>query len=191
MSDLAADPAGDLNRYRDYLLLLARTQLPPRLQAKLGASDLVQQTLLEAHRDRDHLCGTTSGEVAGWLRQILAHNLANAARDFDRHKRDVGRERSLERSLADSSARLEAWLADGGATPGEQAERNEQLLQLAGALMGLPEAQREVVELRYLRNCSLKEIAGHLGKTPAAVAGLLHRGMSQLREHLSRRTQPE
>jgi RNA polymerase sigma-70 factor (ECF subfamily) len=186
MSDARVGPAGDLHRYRDYLLLLARAQLPPRLQAKLDASDIVNQTLLEAHRDRDRLRGTTGLEVAAWLRQILAHNLANAARDLDRQKRDVGRERSLERMLEASSARLEACLSDGGLAPPEQAERNEQVLHLAVALMRLPESQRQVVELRYLQGWTLKAIAEHLEKSTSAVAGLLHRGMSQLRADLAR-----
>jgi RNA polymerase sigma-70 factor (ECF subfamily) len=172
----------DLDRYRDYLLLLARSQLSPRLRSKLDPSDLVQQTLLEAHRDRAGFTGESGAQVAAWLRQILARNLANAARDFDRQKRDVNREQSLERSLEASSARLEAWLADGRASPPEQAERNELLLRLAAALMRLPDAQREVVELRYMQGWPLKDVAEHLGKTTPAVAGLLHRGLSQLRE---------
>src|SRR4051812_23796972 len=94
----------DLARYRDYLQLLARAQLDPRLRPRLDASDAVQQTLLEAHRCAGQFRGTTSGEVAAWLRQILARNLANAARDLGRQKRDVAREQSLEASLDASSA---------------------------------------------------------------------------------------
>src|SRR5437660_8973435 len=110
--DAAADePAMALERFRDYLRLLARLQLDPRLQGKLDASDLVQQTLLKAHQARGQFRGRTFAEQAAWLRQILANTLANAVRDLARAKRDVGRERSLEDGLADSSARLEAWLA--------------------------------------------------------------------------------
>jgi RNA polymerase sigma-70 factor (ECF subfamily) len=171
----------DLPRYRDYLLLLARAQLDPRLRPKLGASDVVQLTLLEAHRCAGQFRGTTSGEVAAWLRQILARNLANAARDLGRRKRDVGREQSLEQMIEASSARLEAWLAGPASSPGEVAERNEEVLRLATALAALPEPQREAVELRHLRGWSLNDIAGHMHRTPAAVAGLLHRGMTALR----------
>jgi RNA polymerase sigma-70 factor (ECF subfamily) len=173
-----------LARFRDYLLLLARAQLDPRLRPKLEASDVVQQTLLEAHRNAAQFRGTTSGELAAWLRQSLARNLANAARDLRRDKRDVGREQSLEQAVEVSSARLEAWLAADQSAPGEALERNEQVLRLAGALAQLPEPQRRAVELRHLQGWSLNDIAEHLQRTPAAVAGLLHRGLSRLRELL-------
>ena len=172
-----------LDRYRDYLLLLARGQLPPRLQPKLDPSDVVQQTLLEAHRDLDQFDGN-SGELAAWLRTILAHNLANATRDFDRKKRDVRRERSLQQSIDLSSARLDRCLADSQQSPAQQIERKEQLLILSSALIELPEPQRQVIELRYLHGLVLKEIAERLDKTTRSVAGLLFRGMSRLRKHL-------
>lgn len=181
MADASPEPDDELTRYRGYLLLLARNQVPPHLQAKLDPSDVVQQTLLEAHRDREQFRGSAA-ELAGWLRRILARNLANLARDFDRQKRDGRREQSLEHVLEASSARLEAWLADDRASPSEHAERAERLLALAAALLALPEAQRQVVELRYLRGWSLKALAEHLARSESATAGLLHRGMRHLRE---------
>jgi RNA polymerase sigma-70 factor (ECF subfamily) len=171
----------DLTRFRDYLRLLARAQLGPRLQAKLDPSDVVQQTLLEAHRDLAQFRGTTSGELAAWLRRILARNLANAARDLGRDKRDVSREQSLQALIEASSARLEAWLAADGPSPSESAGRHEQAARLAAALATLPEPQRLAVELRHLHGWTLNDIAEHLEKSPAAVAGLLHRGLERLR----------
>jgi RNA polymerase sigma-70 factor (ECF subfamily) len=186
MAEAHTEDRPDLERFRSYLLLLARTQLNPRLQAKLGASDVVQQTLLEAYRDAGQFHGQASAQLAAWLRQILARNLANVARDLDRDKRDIHREQSLERALEASSARLEVWLADGQSSPSARAERNEQLLDLSEALTALPEAQREVVELRYLKGWAIKDIAAQLGKSASATAGLLHRGMTQLRDHLNK-----
>src|SRR5262245_45101132 len=108
----AADPGRDLRLqpHRDYLALLARAQLDPRWQAKVSPSDLVQQSLLEAHRDADQFRGTTDAELRAWLRRILARNLANVARDLTRQRRDARAERPLAEALAGSSARLEAWL---------------------------------------------------------------------------------
>jgi RNA polymerase sigma-70 factor (ECF subfamily) len=173
-----------LDDYRDYLLLLARDRLSPRVRGRLDPSDVVQQTLLEAHRDAAQFRGHTCAEQAAWLRQVLARNLANAARDHTRDRRDVGRERSLQASLDESSAKLEAFLAADQSSPSQWADRGEQLVRLAAALAALPDGQREAVELRHLHGWPLAEIAGHLGRTPAAVAGLLHRGLAQLRSVL-------
>jgi RNA polymerase sigma-70 factor (ECF subfamily) len=177
-------PGLALERFRDYLRLLARLQIDARLQGKLDASDLVQQTLLKAHQARDQFRGHSVAEQAAWLRQILARTLANAVRDLARAKRDITLERSLEAALQDSSARLEAWLVSNEAPPSQQAERNEQLLQLADKLASLPEVQREVLLLRHCQGWSLADIGQHLGRSRAAVASLLRRGLKQLREHM-------
>jgi RNA polymerase sigma-70 factor, ECF subfamily len=184
MARAAEEPGVVLERFRAYLHLLARLQLDPRLQGKLDASDLVQQTLLKAHQALGQFRGQTTAEQAAWLRQILAHTLANAVRDLARAKRDVALERSLEASLGESSSRLEAMLAADQSSPSERAVRNEQLLQLTEALAGLPEPMREVLVLRHCQGWSLGEISAHLGRSRAAVASLLRRGLKQLREHL-------
>jgi RNA polymerase sigma-70 factor (ECF subfamily) len=173
-----------LERFRDYLRLLARVQLDPRLQAKVDPSDVVQQTLGEAYEKRDQFQGNSAAELAAWLRQMLAHNLADALRAFTQQKRDVGRECSLEEALRASSVRLEGWLADDQPSPGEQVERQERALRLAGALAGLPEAQREALVLQYWHGLTLAEIRRRLNRTPAAVAGLRKRGLQGLRRIL-------
>jgi RNA polymerase sigma-70 factor (ECF subfamily) len=167
--------------FRDYLLVLARMQLGPAARNKLEASDMVQQTLLEACRKRDQFRGHCAAEMAGWLRQLLAFNLADAARAAGRVKRDVARERSLEAALDQSSARLGAWLAADQSSPSERAECHELAARLAGVLTQVPEAQRQALLLRYCQDCSVEEISRRLDRTPAAVAGLLKRGLRQLR----------
>jgi RNA polymerase sigma-70 factor (ECF subfamily) len=184
MDSASADGDRDLERFRSYLLLLARVRLDPMVRAKVGASDIVQQTLLAAHRDLDQFRGRTVSEQAAWLRQILAHHLANVLRDLRRDKRDVAREQPLQAALDESASRLEAWLAAEQSSPSQQAERHERAVRLAEALATLPENQREAVVLRHWHNCSLVEIAERLGCTTAAVTGLLHRGLRNLRKQL-------
>jgi RNA polymerase sigma-70 factor, ECF subfamily len=187
MAEAATGRGASLERYRDYLRLLARLQLPAHLRGKLDASDVVQQTLLKAYQALDQLRGQTDAEQAAWLRQILANTMANTIRDFGRECRDAALERSLEASLADSSARLEGWLAAQQSSPSEQAQRNEQLLRLTHALAGLPDDQREALLLRHFQGLSVSDIGVQLGRSRAAVASLLRRGLQQLREVLHER----
>ncbi len=181
------EPRGKpLERYRDYLRLLARMQLDPRLQAKLDPSDIVQETLLKAHEKRDQFHGQSDAELAGWLRTILANTLAEAARKYSAGTRDVNREQSLEKVLEESSARLERWMVPDQSGPEQQADRQEQLLQLAEALARLPEDQRRAVELRHLKGCALAEVAEQMGRSKDAGAKLLYRGVKALRQLLQK-----
>jgi RNA polymerase sigma-70 factor, ECF subfamily len=179
-----ADDRQPLERFRSYLLLLARRQLQGRAPARLDASDLVQQTLLEAHRQGEHFRGSTDAERAAWLRQILAHNLADADRALHRDKRDVGRERSLEAALTHSSAELAGFLAADQSSPSRHEARQEEALRVADALAELPESQREALVLQYWHGLTLAQIGERMERTPVAVAGLLKRGLQRLRELL-------
>ena len=106
-------------------------------------------------------------------------------RDLGRPKRDVARERSLEAALDESSAHLDQWLAAEQSSPSDQAQRHELSIQLAAELEALPEAQREAVVLHYWQSWSLPRIAEHLGRSPAAVAGLVQRGLRTLRRQIN------
>lgn len=169
-----------LERYREYLLLLARTQLGDRFRGKIDASDVVQQALLEAHQKSEQFLGEDP-QFLPWLRKLLACTLADAIRTLTRAKRDPERERSLAAALDESSERLGFVLAADQTSPSQQAVRNEDLARLADALATLPEAQRAALVLRYGQGASVAEIADQLDRTRVAVAGLLKRGSQQLR----------
>jgi RNA polymerase sigma-70 factor (ECF subfamily) len=166
--------------YRSYLLLLARMQLQDRARGKLEASDMVQQTMLEAHIKRRQFSGDEDG-FAAWLRAALANNIRDALRGQHRQKRDIGRERSLEEQIDQSSLRLANCLAADQSSPSRQLIRCEELLRLSDSLLALSEMQREAIVLHHLQGLTLAETAIALGKTDAAVVGLLHRGLKQLR----------
>jgi RNA polymerase sigma-70 factor (ECF subfamily) len=171
-----------LARFREYLALLARVQLPPRLRSKLDASDIVQQTLLKATQNLAQFRGHTDGEWAAWLRGILTNTLVDAVRQFKGPKHDVRLERSLEAAIADSSARLEALLTGSATSPSQQLLKEEQLLRLAAALGELPEYQRVALEMHYLQGCTVVEVATQMTRSERSVAGLVRRGLQRLRE---------
>ncbi len=179
MNDDAPIDGQPLEDHREFLCYLARVQIDPRLQGKLDAEGIVQETLLRAHKARDQFRGETCGDMKAWLRAIFMHVL------FDEIA-SVPPEHSLDAAIADSSVRLKAFLEADGTSPSEQAMRNERALLLEAALAKLPERQREAVVLKHIHGWSLAEISTHLAANSSAVAGLLHRGLTKLGDLLPR-----
>ena len=172
----------ELGRYRSFLRLKAMG-IAPQYRSKLEASDLVQQTLMEAHQKIDQFRGQTEPEMAKWLSRMLAHNITDAVRALRRKKRDVARERSLEYQ-ANSSMRGADWLPAEQSSPSLGAQRAEQMVELSEAISKLPVAQQEVIILHHLQGQSLAQVAAHMDRSPSAVAGLLYRGLKALRKTL-------
>jgi RNA polymerase sigma-70 factor (ECF subfamily) len=172
----------DLNQYRGYLRALAHIELGRRLQGKVDPSDIVQQSLLEAHQDLAALKGRTEAELVAWLRTILTRNLLNTARDFDAQKRDIRRERSMAQQVEDSSVRLDRFLASEQTSPSQKVVRAEDAERLATALAALPDDQRTAVILKHFHDWSLAEIAENMDRSTLSVAGLLKRGLKKLRQ---------
>src|SRR5262245_45799885 len=140
-----------LGSFRNYLKLLARTGIDASLRGKADPSDLVQETLLKAHERFVQFRGRTEAELAAWLRQILARQLTDLARRYrTAEARRVGRERSLEDVLGESSAALGNLLAGAGPSPSQSAERRELSVVLADALADLSDDHREVIILRSI-----------------------------------------
>ena len=171
-----------LEMYRNYLTLLVRLQIDRRLQGKVDPADVVQETFLEAHRDFGQFRGHSEGELAAWLRQVLATNLANVARRYlGTQGRDVRLERELAVELDRSSRVLDQGLAARDSSPSRQAARREQAVILADGLNRLPPDYREVIILRHLEGLTFPEVAGRMGRSLDSVKKLWARGLAQLR----------
>jgi RNA polymerase sigma-70 factor (ECF subfamily) len=171
-----------LEHYRRYLKLLARLGIDRRLQGKLDASDLVQETFMEAHRDFPQFRGTTEAELLAWLRQILVGNLGNQVRRYLGTKgRDVRLERELAVEVDVSSRLLERGLLAPQSSPSQQAARREQAVLLADVLGQLPDDYREVIILRHLAGLPFAEVADRLGRSTDSVKKLWARALARLR----------
>jgi RNA polymerase sigma-70 factor (ECF subfamily) len=174
-----------LELYRNYLALLARYQIGRRLQGKTDASDLIQETFLEAYRDFAQFRGNTEAELASWLRRILASNLANlVARFFGTKRRDVRLEQELADDLDQSSRALDWGLVAQQSSPSHQAARRDQAVLLANALERLPEDYRQVLILRHLEELSFPDVACRMDRSVHSVKNLWARALARLRLNL-------
>jgi RNA polymerase sigma-70 factor (ECF subfamily) len=178
-----------LERYRAYLLVLARVQIGRRLQGKVDASDVVQDAFLGASRDFAQFRGMTEKEFLGWLRQVLASLLANLVRRYQgTQRRDVRLERQLAVELEQSSHALDRGLVAEQSTPSQQAVRREQSVLLADALRRLPEEWRELLILRHLEGLTFPEVARRLGRSVDSVKKQWPRALAGLRRSLEGKT---
>jgi RNA polymerase sigma-70 factor (ECF subfamily) len=187
---LAAARAGDASALGElfkachgYLLLVARTEFAPELQAKGGPSDVVQDTFLEAQRDFPRFQGTSEEELLAWLRRLLLNNLANFTRQFrDTGKRAIDREVAL--GDASSVHNLAAALPADTPSPSGQAVAREAAAALQRALDRLPDDYRQVLVWRYQEKRSFDEIAALLKRTPNAARKLWARALERLQEEM-------
>jgi RNA polymerase sigma-70 factor (ECF subfamily) len=174
----------DLEDYRSYLMVLAEFNMDSRFRSKLDATDIVQQTLIRAHRGISELRSHDKATVSAWLKKILSSELADTCRHYRRGRRDIEQERQIANRVDSSAASLAALLSAEHTSPSMGAARNEDLLRLASALAKLPEDNREVVSLKHIQNMSVAQIAEQTDRSRASVAGLLSRGLTMLRQEL-------
>lgn len=170
---------------RSYLALIARAQVETWLRAKVDPSDLVQQTMLEAHRDFDRFAGRTQGEWLAWLRRIMTHN----AHDFIRHYRGTAKRQARREVRLQSPAGNSSWthLNDPAApdeTPSQQLIRRDNQLEVAAALSQLPPDYQEVVMLRNLQRLPFDQVAERMGRSRPAVQMLWMRAIKKLQQVL-------
>ena len=167
---------------RSYLGFVARSQVETWLKRKVDASDLVQETMLEAYRDFDRFKGGTEQEWLAWLKRILAHNAADFIRRYHgTAKREAGREMAF-RDPDDSLARGAPEPAAQQATPSQEFLQIDTELRVAAALAELPQDHQEVIVLRNLQRLPFNEVAERMNRTRPAVQMLWTRAIKKLQE---------
>jgi RNA polymerase sigma-70 factor, ECF subfamily len=174
-----------LEHFRNYLALLARMQIGRRLQGKVDAADLVQESFLAAHRDFGQFRGKTEAEFVSWLRQILAAKVIDLVRRYcSTQRRDVRLERQLADELDQSSRAMGLVLVAKHSSPSQQAVRREQAVLLADALKSLPADYAEVIILHHLEGRSFPEVARLMSRSLDSVKKLWVRALARMRDLL-------
>lgn len=166
--------------YRDYLHLLGMAQLDRDLIDKVDLSGIVQTTMLEAFQN-EACVPTDERQQRLWLRRLFLNNLLDSLRKLRTQKRNIGSEVPLDRSIGNSTSRMQAWLACDESTPSVKAIKNENADLLLQAIAELPAAQRQAIQLHHLQALSLEEISCQMERPKGAIAALIYRGMQSLR----------
>jgi RNA polymerase sigma-70 factor (ECF subfamily) len=165
-------------RFQQYLAYLAQQHQNPRLTAKLGASDIIQQTLFQAAGQFDDFRGTTVEQFRGWLRQILVNEARGLNRRFGAQRRSAGREFSLEPE--DSSSSYFSQFVDEMLTPSSEAMARERALAVQTALEKLPAELRQVIRLRNWEKLQFREIGERMNVSTSSAAKLWYKALVEL-----------
>ena len=174
-----------LEACRAYLLLVAERELDPALRAKGGASDIVQETFIEAHRAFPRFSSTSHDQFLAWLRAMLLNNVTDFRRKYKgTQKRSSDREVAIDAGRSSSDWR--SLLASDAPTPSGEFTQQETLHEIQSALERLPEDYRQVIAYRYEENCSFEEIAQRMQRTPNAVQKLFARAIDRLQAEMER-----
>jgi RNA polymerase sigma-70 factor (ECF subfamily) len=169
-----------LDEERPYLMAIADQELGRDLRSKGGASDIVQETFLEAVRDLHLFSGKSRFEFRGWLRQILLHNILN----FHRRFRGTTK-RNSERELSSDSNEIAAGTPARDPTPSRVAMHAELATAVQRAIAALPSDYRAVIELRSLQRLSFEDVARRMERSAEAVRKLWCRAIEKLQDELT------
>jgi RNA polymerase sigma-70 factor, ECF subfamily len=174
-----------LERYRAFLLLTAKAEIGPRLAVRCDASDVVQQTMVEAFQGYKTFKGASEPEFSAWIKRIHRRNITDLIR-----KRSSPECHPLEGPRHGNDAEASAsfcWNEPAAkqSTTSQRLIKGEKALRLAEILESLPDMQREAVRLRHIEGWPVDKIARALDRSLAATAGLIKRGLQALREKMS------
>lgn len=182
-----ADARNELfEKCRNYIGFLARSHVESWIQAKVDSSDLVQQTMLEAHTGFEKFNGTSEGEWLAWLKQILRHNATDYVRRFGTAKRKASREVAIGGFSESFRSFGPPELADGGESPSQIIAKREQEIEIADALATLPPDYQEIIVLRNLQRLPFDEIAERMERSRPACQMLWMRALKRLQSVLTK-----
>jgi RNA polymerase sigma-70 factor (ECF subfamily) len=172
-----------LQEFRPYLLHIAREEIDDDLRAKIGGSDVVQESFAEAHRAFATFHGASAEDLGAWLREILLNNVRDTRKYFRTDKRDVARELQPVEDRAAGGIALQ--LQDPHQTPPAHAVvRHEMWRRLEKIIDGLSDQQKKVLQLRQKGNRSFAEIGHEVGVSAEAARKIWARCIEEVRRKL-------
>lgn len=181
-----------LEHFRSYLKLIASHEIGSKLGAKLDASDVVQDTFLDAHRYFENFQGESVTQFTAWLRAVMAGVMANTMRRYLGTKaRDIRLEKQLAADLDNSAAILSELLVASISSPSQNIMRDEQTLQLAQAMSNLSSDYQSVLTLRHIEGLTFPQIASRLNRSVDSVEKLWLRAIVQLRKSFTPQEQTD
>ena len=190
-----ADALGELCAlYRNYLRMVVRTGLGPKLRERVELSDVVQEALVEVVRQFPQFTGQNEAALVGWLRRLVGQKLADLARYHNRAKRSSGGPMMPldapwggEGGGAEPNqggGRLLDMLSLSQTSPSEAASKRELTVLLADALAGLSEPESEVLWLYYADGLSFEAIGDRIGLSRKSIRGIWARGLKALKRSI-------
>jgi RNA polymerase sigma-70 factor (subfamily 1) len=180
--------------YRNYLRMVVRTGMGPRLRERVEMSDVVQEVLVEVVRQFPQFTGQNEAALVGWLRRLVGQKLADLGRYHSRAKR-AGASTAVPLDApvydasgghrgGDESARLLDRLALSQTSPSQAASRREQIVLLADALAALPLIEADVLWVYFSENLSFEAIGERVGLSRKSIRGIWARGLKRLKRSL-------
>ena len=168
-----------IDRYRNYLLLIANHDVGDDLKAKMGASDAVQESMMHAQLHFDQFQGDSEGELKAWLKTILANDIRKGRRHFNAQKRDA----NLEVNMQEQSA-VGRGLLDHQLTPSSEAIKQEKARAMKVAMERLSAEQQQVIQLRNFERLAFAEIGKEMDRSEDAARKLWARSIEALKQNL-------
>lgn len=161
------------------LLIVIQSRLGPALRARVEPDDILQESLLQAWRDRAGARFDSPRAFRAWLLTVIDHRIRDLADSANALKRGRG---TVSVPLAPGSE--PGFEPSGSTTPSRLAVHREQAAIMSEALAGVPAEWREVVHLRLFHQLTLNQIGEQLGISLAVVRTRLRCGAEVYRQRL-------
>lgn len=172
-----------LDRYRNYMTVLARAEMSPAVQTRVDASDIVQETMFELHKNFSQFRGSTEKELLAWLRRSLIRNILDQIKRQRAARRDVRREHRMGTTEHSGAVMLDQLCANIS-SPSQQVSRVEQSVRVANALASLSPNYRDVIMLRNIHRLEFRKIGEQMGKSHGATRMLWLRALEAFKKAL-------